>query len=372
MDNHTKTGSSRPRLWPIPIGRVAWVATAAAVAALMAGCGSSNVNAGASSGTGGSKACSHGVKVGLVGFADSNDLTEAVYKQMQVEALKVHATVGLIDGGLDPTTQATAMQDAIQTGQYCALVVQPIDAVSLQTQVLQAARAGIKVIALDYTFGAPARQAKLVQTIPQVESTIGLARNVVTQTFVNNIKAACTAKVGSGKACQVGLQPGSRATAFSSLTSSSIASALAKTGYIHTSFAPDGDFTTSGGYSSMKTFLENHRNVDVMWSEGDQQTVGMVEAVKSAGLRPGKDIEITSYSGTTEAVAGIRNGTWYSSVPIYPQEGTKAVEQAVALAKGKSVPAVTSEYTLPGAWPDLTPATLKVHPSFQSVWSTSG
>lgn len=311
------------------------------------------------------------VAIGFIGFADSVTFTQAVYKQMQAEAAKSNASVTLIDGGLDPKKQATAMQNAIQTGKYTTLVVEPNDAVSLAVQVHAAASAGINVIALDYTFGPLDQQGALKQLTPDVKSTIGLGRDLVTQTFAKNIEASCAAKLGQGKPCKVGLMAGSRKVAFSNQTASSVKTAIDKAGYIQSSFTPDGEFTGPGGYRAAMTFLQNNKNVDVMWAESDLEATGIVQALKQNQLIPGKDVYINSYSGTTEAVAAIKAGTWFSSVPIYPQEGAKAVQDAVAFSQGKSVPTTTSEYDLPGTLPNLTTETLKGTPSFSSAWSAT-
>ena len=355
---------------------VALGVAAAATTALVACSSSSKPGSGGGTTTSGSSSAGatqsgKTVSIGFIGFGDAVTFTQAVYKAMQTQAGTSGASVTLIDGGLDPKKQANAMQDAITSGKYSALVVEPNDAVSLAVQVRAAAKAHINVIALDYTFGPLDQQGQLKQLMPEVESTIGLGRDLVTQTFVTNIEAACTAKVGAGKPCAVALQPLSRAVAFSNETSGSIKTALDKTGYIHADFAPDGAGTSTGGYQSMVTYLQGHKGVDVVWSEGDVQTIGIQRAIQQAGLTPGKDILLNSYSGTKEAVTNIKAGLWFSSLPIYPAEGAKAVQDAVALAHGGKVAPTTDEYSLPGTLPNLTPSVLQQNPSFDSTWSAT-
>ena len=352
-------------------GALMLVTAACAGACLVSAC-SSNVSASSGATQGAQQAAKGGkINIGFIGFGDAVTFTQAVYQQMQAQAAKSGVSVTLIDGGLSPTVQSTAMQDAIESGKYSALVVQPNDAVSLATQVRAAAKAGISVIALDYTFGPLNEQGELSQLMPQVKSTIGLGRNLVTDTFVKNVEASCAARVGPDKPCKVGLMAGDRADPFSNETASSIQAGLAKTGYITAGFTPDGQLTEAGGYNAAITYLENNKNVDVMWSESDLQTIGIARALVKDGLTPGKNVYLNSYSGSTQAIAAIRAGQWFSSLPIYPQEGAQALLDAIALAHGKSVPATTNEYSLPGTLPDLTAQTLKADPSFQSNWSAT-
>ena len=68
-----------------------------------------------------------------------------------------------------------------------------------------------------------------------------------------------------------------------------------------------------------------------MHANGDQMIAGAVQASRRPARRPGKDIFLTGYGGTREGFTGIRDGSWFASVNLYPQtQARKMVEFATA------------------------------------------
>ena len=147
---------------------------------------------------------------------------------------------------------------------------------------------------------------------------------------------------------------------------------LAQNKNITFSVAPDGGYARPGGYKSMTTYLQSHKDVDVMHANGDQMIAGAVQAIKEAGKTPGKDIFLTGYGGTREGFTGIRDGSWFATVNLYPQEqARKMVEFATAAVRGEDFPATYDlQKEPPGTAVALNNKVLtEEKPDLQAEWS---
>ncbi len=61
-----------------------------------------------------------------------------------------------------------------------------------------------------------------------------------------------------------------------------------------------GNFTTAGGKATMETFIKETNGLDgicAVWSHNDNMMLGAIEAMKEAGLYPGRDVLMVSVDG---------------------------------------------------------------------------
>jgi galactofuranose transport system substrate-binding protein len=135
--------------------------------------------------------------------------------------------------------------------------------------------------------------------------------------------------------------------------------------------APDGGYARPGGYKSMTTFLQSHKDVDVLPADGDQMIAGAVQAIKEAGLTPGKDIYLTGYGGTIEGFKGIADGSWFATVILSPQtQARKMVDFAAAAVRGETYPKTYDLQAEPaGTVVQLDKKILDAHPDLKGQWS---
>jgi len=100
-----------------------------------------------------------------------------------------------------------------------------------------------------------------------------------------------------------------------------------------------GNFTSSEGKQVMEAFLKADPHIQVLFAHNDQMCLGAIQAIKEAGLQPGKDIitvSIDSVKGIFEAmVAGEAN----ASIECSPLLGPQAVQALRDLRAGKKLPA---------------------------------
>ena len=102
----------------------------------------------------------------------------------------------------------------------------------------------------------------------------------------------------------------------------------------------DGDFLRSKGKECMKEMLKRNKEIDALYSHNDSMTLGAVEAIEAAGLRPGKDILIISIDGEQKAIDLLKEGKINCVVECTPMLGDTVMTLAEELAAGKTVPRV--------------------------------
>lgn len=375
-----KRGGIRP-LTPV-LGAILGAAVLAACGSSSSGSTSSSPSSGGTSSsasapatTGGSSTApsSSGKPVHIAFFSyNTTPYPEAGFKAAQAEAAKVGATVTFFQSNSDPSLQSTQMRDALTSHKYQAFYIWPNNAVALLPIVKQATAAGIKVGVADATLGSTAAEANL-QTAPGVTITAGVGLKQEADTAIAEIEKACTAKVGQGKPCNVAIQPGLTGFPPDAYRIGIMQPALQKTGHIKVMMMPQGQYSTPGGESSTLNFFQANHGIDVMFSFGDQMVAGDLNGFKQLKLTPGKDVKVIGFGATTEAVAGIKAGTWFGSIGLYPStESRLAVKYLVDAVHGQKVPATVNTYSLPGDLPAIDAATLKSHPDFTGDWSYAG
>jgi galactofuranose transport system substrate-binding protein len=100
----------------------------------------------------------------------------------------------------------------------------------------------------------------------------------------------------------------------------------------------DGDFTSSQGKQVMEAFLKDDPHIQVLFAHNDQMALGAIQAIKEAGLQPGKDITIISIDGVKGIFQAIVNGEANCTVECNPLLGPQAVQAIHDLRAGKKLP----------------------------------
>lgn len=99
-----------------------------------------------------------------------------------------------------------------------------------------------------------------------------------------------------------------------------------------------GDFLISKGRECMQYLLDKYgSDIDVLYSHNDGMTLGAIEVIEEAGLKPGEDILILSVDGEQAAIDLLREGKLNCVVECTPYLGELVMEQAQRLAAGETV-----------------------------------
>jgi galactofuranose transport system substrate-binding protein len=99
-----------------------------------------------------------------------------------------------------------------------------------------------------------------------------------------------------------------------------------------------GNFTTSEGKAVMEAFLKADKNIQVLYAHNDGMALGAIQAIKEAGLKPGKDIIIVGVDAVKGAFEAIVAGEMNCTVECSPLLGPQAVQAVTDLRAGKKLP----------------------------------
>lgn len=108
-----------------------------------------------------------------------------------------------------------------------------------------------------------------------------------------------------------------------------------------------GDFTRDGGKKVMETFLNSEDGIDVVYAHNDDMGLGAIEAIKAAGLTPGKDVKIITVDAVHDGMQALADGEINYIVECNPLLGPQLMDLAKKVVDGEEVPqrVVTDETT---------------------------
>ena len=99
------------------------------------------------------------------------------------------------------------------------------------------------------------------------------------------------------------------------------------------------DFDRERGREVMTEFLKSEgRRIRVLFAHADSIALGAIDAIESAGLKPGSDILVISIEGSRKALEAIVEGKMNVSVECSPLLGPQLMEMVKLVAAGKRVP----------------------------------
>lgn len=95
-----------------------------------------------------------------------------------------------------------------------------------------------------------------------------------------------------------------------------------------------GDFTMAKGKEIMEYFLETYDRIDVLVAQNDDMAFGAIEAIQSAGRRPGEDIRIISFDAVKAALEMVRDGKINVDVECTPVLGPDVARLILEIQSG--------------------------------------
>ncbi len=120
----------------------------------------------------------------------------------------------------------------------------------------------------------------------------------------------------------------------------------------------NGEFTQARGRKAMEECLEEYQDIDVVVSQNDNMSFGVIQALKAAGKKPGEDVVIISFDAVRAAFEAMIRGELNVCIECNPLHGPKVAELAKKIVAGEKVdkvqymeegiyPAETAEQELP-------------------------
>ncbi len=102
-----------------------------------------------------------------------------------------------------------------------------------------------------------------------------------------------------------------------------------------------GDFTQAKGQEVVETLLAQGIEFNVIFSENDNMAYGAIDALKAAGLTPGKDVTIISFDANRTALEMVMAGEISFNVECNPLHGPRVLEVILQLERGETPPKFT-------------------------------
>jgi simple sugar transport system substrate-binding protein len=99
-----------------------------------------------------------------------------------------------------------------------------------------------------------------------------------------------------------------------------------------------GDFTTSGGKEVMESFIkatDGLKGICAVWAHNDNMILGAIQAMKEAGLHPGKDVLMVSVDGVPDIFKAMLAGEDNASVELKSDIGQYIYQVVQDYLKGK-------------------------------------
>jgi ribose transport system substrate-binding protein len=323
--------------------RSAGAALAVLAAALtVAACGSSGGSGSSSSTSTASKAAANAnkpVRIAYLSFAVANSYDAPMLAAAQAVAKGNNSSIKVFDANNDPKKQFAQLQTATSSGDYDAIIVQPIFGTGLITGVQDAISAGKKVVNMDQILGKD-----LSTDQPQVE---GLSGNVVfVPTEIGSklgklVTQACQEK--SLDPCKVGYLFDIKASALDLAIKKSFDEAIAGSP-VKVVAQGESFFTPALGLKAAQNMLQAHSDMNLIVGS-DQGIEGAVQAIGK------KKVVLVGYGGSATGIQGVAAGKWYGDVAQLPaSEGRLAAEAAIkAVRTGAKAGGVNPVADLPAA-----------------------
>jgi simple sugar transport system substrate-binding protein len=98
-----------------------------------------------------------------------------------------------------------------------------------------------------------------------------------------------------------------------------------------------GEFTRAKGKEVMEAFLKSGEKFDAVYAHNDDMALGAIQAIKEAGLKPGKDIVVVSIDGVKGAFQALIDGSLAACVECNPLLGPLAFDAIAAAKDGKKL-----------------------------------
>jgi ribose transport system substrate-binding protein len=261
------------------------------------------------------------LELAYISFAVANSYDAPMLAAAKASAAAGNANLTVFDGNLDPATQTKQLQDAIASGKYDGIVLQPVYGPALVPGAQAAIKAGIAIGNIDQILGPDNTTAK-----SQVD---GQLVNVV---FVpselgRKIGELVVTACGDTNPCNVGYIWSVKAAALDATLKQAFDKATSVNPNIKVVAEGESFYTTPLGLKAAQDMLVAHPDITVI-TGADQAITGAVQAVADAGLKD--KVKLVGYGGGAIAFQGIASGDRFGTVMQAPStEGGKGVQMFI-------------------------------------------
>jgi simple sugar transport system substrate-binding protein len=88
----------------------------------------------------------------------------------------------------------------------------------------------------------------------------------------------------------------------------------------------------------MRGILREFQDIDVIYSHNDSMTLGVIDAMKERGIKPGEDIVIISIDAEQAAIDALKRGEINCVVECNPKQGPEIMRLVGNLSRNEDIP----------------------------------
>jgi len=208
-----------------------------------------------------------------------------------------------------------------------AILLAPVVATGWDGVLEEAKDAGIPVVLLDRT----------------VDASKDLYMTAVTSDLVHegSVAGKWLADSVGGKDCNVVELQGTTGSSPAIDRKKGFEQAIADHGNLKIIRSQTGDFTRAKGKEVMESFIKAEgggRNICALYAHNDDMAVGAIQAIKEAGLQPGKDILVVSIDAVPDIFQAMAAGEANATVELTPNMAGPAFDVLEAYFKDGTLP----------------------------------
>jgi ribose transport system substrate-binding protein len=274
------------------------------------------------------------LRLAYLSFAVANSYDAPMLAAAQAVAAASNATLTVFDANNSPDTQYAQLQDALASGQYDGIIVQPIFGPALIPLIEEGIADGAQIAVLDQILGED-----LTTSEKQVD---GLAANVVfVQSEIGRKQGELTVQACEEfelDPCNVGFLYNIKVSSLDTAIRTAFDEVIADHPNIEVVAEGEAFYTVALGLSATQDMLQARPDINVLVG-ADQGITGAVTAIADAGRS--EDIVLIGYGGAAVAYLRIAAGEQYATVAQRPAtEGQYVVEDLIrAIRSGTPSPA---------------------------------
>jgi len=266
--------------------------------------------------------------VGFSQIGSESGWRAAETKVAKIEAGKRGIELKISDAQQKEENQIKAVRAFIAQG-VDAIFIAPVVATGWEQVLKEARDAKVPVILLDR--GIDVKDASLYLTVVRSDAV-----------YEGEAAGDWLAKATSGKPCNVVELQGTVGASVAIDRKKGFEKAVAEHPSLKIIRTQSGDFTRAKGKEVMESFIKAEnggKNICAMYAHNDDMAIGAIQAIKEAGLKPGKDIMVVSIDGVPDIFKAMSEGDANVTVELTPNMAGPAFDALIALKKdGKAPP----------------------------------
>ncbi|WP_370940037.1 MULTISPECIES: ABC transporter substrate-binding protein [unclassified Amycolatopsis] len=270
-------------------------------------------------------------KTAIVGFSQSekeaNPFRIAETQSIRSEAGKLGIPADHLlttNAQSDLNKQISDIKSLLDRGAQL-LIVAPLNSDGLQPALDAAKAKKVPVVTID----------RQVTSKPCTDYLTFIGSNFIEQ----GQRAAASLAKATGGTGKVAILLGSSGNNVTTDRTKGFKDELAKTPGLTVVAEQTGEFDRSKGQQVMEQLIQSHPDLTAVYAENDEMGIGAVNALKTAGKNPGKDVKVVSVDGTRNAVQLIVDGSYNAVIESNPRFGQLAFQTLQQFADGKPIPA---------------------------------